>query len=326
VNDDPQPGFSESSMTADSGDPQITSRPMQSDEDFWRVRRLLVDTHPFTPVGFNWEVRRWDGWRFHTADPTWNPEWERVTCLWQTGGGDLVAAAHPEGKGDVHLQVHPDFRHLEAVIIAWAEEHLAVRTETGRRRHLDVMVFEYDAVRRGLLHERGYRPLPGGGFTHVLRLGDESFPAPTMPDGYVLRTTRPTDSSDCEQIAALLNAAFDRDFHTAGEYRNFASHAPCFHPDLDLVAVAPDSSFASYVGAPYDEVNRLGIFEPVCTHPAHLRRGLARALMGEALRRLQALGADVVQLGTGDAEAANRAYEAVGFRQKYREERWRKTF
>lgn len=44
---------------------------------------------------------------------------------------ELVAAAHPDGPDDVHVQIHPDYRHLEEEIFAWAEEHLG-RTN-GRR-------------------------------------------------------------------------------------------------------------------------------------------------------------------------------------------------
>ena len=93
-----------------------------------------------------------------------------------------------------------------------------------------------------------------------------------------MRATRPEELADCQQIADLLNAAFNRTFHNPWEYQNFARRAPSFRNELDLVAVAPDGTFAAYVGIPYDEANRLGIFEPVCTHPDHLRRGLARAL------------------------------------------------
>ena len=51
----------------------ITQRSYQDDDDFWRVRQLLVDTYPITPIGFNWEVRRWDGTRFHDPDHTLLP-------------------------------------------------------------------------------------------------------------------------------------------------------------------------------------------------------------------------------------------------------------
>lgn len=97
-------------------------------------------------------------------------------------------------------------------------------------------------------------------------------------------------------------------------------------PELDLVAVAPDGRFAAYAGVPYDEFNKQGIFEPVCTHPDHRERGLAKALMQEGLHRLKTLGAIDVIVGTGDMLPANRLYDSLGFTEMYKGNYWlRKT-
>jgi ribosomal protein S18 acetylase RimI-like enzyme len=149
---------------------------------------------------------------------------------------------------------------------------------------------------------------------------------PVLAEGYVLRTTRPEDRDDCCRIADILNAAFGRTFHTAEEYESFTRLAPSFVADLDLVAVAPDGVFGAYVGVPYDDVNRRGIFEPVCTHPEHRRLGLAEALMREGLRRLREGGAADVIVDTGDMEAANSLYQKLGFTERYRQFAWRKAF
>lgn len=301
----------------------IRIRAFDGDDAFRRVRDLLIETHPLTPTGFNWEVRRWDGWRYYTSDPNRNPDRERQVCLWETTGGALVGAVHPEGRGDAHLQLHPACRFIEPDMLDWAEGHLAESTADGRHRALTVFVFDYDAPRRRLLERRGYERTGSGGYTYRMRLAGRIFEEPQLAEGYTLRTTRP-DREDGARIAELLNAAFGRDFHVAAEFQTFAGHASSYHQELDLVAVAPDGTFASYVGTPYEPVNRLGIFEPVCTHPDHLRRGLARALMQESLRRLQALGATDVHVGTGEAEAANRTYEAIGFTEAYHGEDWRR--
>jgi ribosomal protein S18 acetylase RimI-like enzyme len=131
---------------------------------------------------------------------------------------------------------------------------------------------------------------------------------------------------DCQRIADVLNAAFNRTFHTAEEFYAFASRAPSFRYDLHLVAEAPDGSFAAHVGVTYDEVNRRGIYEPVCTHPDHRRHGLARTLMFEGWHRLKRLGASDVYVATGDDLAANELYESVGFTEAYKGCIWRKVF
>jgi GNAT superfamily N-acetyltransferase len=315
----------DSIMTAVSTAERITSRPVQTDDDWWRVRHLLIDTYPITPVDFNWEIRRWDGWRNHRADDSEYQQRREKIRLWETDGGRLVGAAHPEGSGDLHLQIHPDYRHLEDEMIAWGEEHLAVPADEGQQRRLDIFVFEYDYPRQCVLMARGYEKMPRGGVSRRLRFGNWPLPTPVIADGYTMRTTT-SCLDDGQRIADILNAAFNRTFHTGAEVEHFMTTSPSFRHDLDLAAIAPDGSFASYVGLTYEPTNRYGIFEPVCTHPDHVRKGLAQALMFEGLHRLKALGAVNAYVGTGDAVPANRLYDSIGFAEAYKGYVWRKVF
>lgn len=123
-------------MTAGDNDnvkQRIRTRPFQSDGDYWRVRNLLIETYPITPTGFNWEIRRWDGWRYYKEGPSWNPRWEELVHLWFADDDKLVGAVHPEGGGDAHLELHPYYRDIEEDMVAWAEVHLAVPADEGRR-------------------------------------------------------------------------------------------------------------------------------------------------------------------------------------------------
>ena len=90
--------------------------------------------------------------------------------------------------------------------------------------------------------------------------------------------------------------------------------SPSFSPELELVAVAPDGSFAALAGLIYDAANRFGLFEPVCATPAPRPLGLTGALMLEGFRRMQSLGAEICYVSSGIGMAANRFYEAVGFK------------
>ncbi len=308
--------------------PGIVARPIRDDEDFWLVHRLLIETYPITPPGFNWDIRRWEGSYFYNEEPGWDTRWggERVR-LWETEEGRLVGAVHPEGgHGDAYLEVHPDYRHIEGDMIDWAEEHLAAPGREGTQPRLCFFVYEYDSWRRRLLEQRGYKKTTSFGTIRRMRFGKWPLPEPVLAEGYTLRTTRPDEEADCQRIADLLNAAFNRDFHNAGEFRTFARLAPSFRRDLDLVAEAPDGSLAAYVGLPYDAVNRCGIFEPVCTHPDHRRKGLALALMREGMWRLKALGTVDVSVETGDMAPAQGLYGAVGFTEMYQGYWWRKFF
>lgn len=305
--------------------PNIRNRPIRDDSDFWRLRDLAVATHAISPPELNWEVRRWDGWRFYNAAPEWDPAWEQQVQLWVTGDGRLVGAVNPEGSGVAYLQVHPHYRELiENEMLGWAEEHLSRETDDGARQ-LIVLVNEYDRYRQLLLADRGYEKTDRGGIFYLMRYGQADIPERPLPDGYRLRETRPGSVEDAQKIADLLNAAFQRDFHNADEFLVFSQQAPCFRHDLDLVVEAPDGSFAAYVGLPYDEENRYAIFEPVCTHPDHTRKGLAQTLMWEALRRAKALGAVTASVATGRKADANRLYESIGFTETYESRVWEWT-
>ena len=306
--------------------PAIVSRAFQSDEDFLKVRNLLVETYPITPVDFNWDIRRWDSWRFYNKDMVFKPAWTEQVRLWETEDGRLVGTAHADGHGNAQLEIHPDFRlYIEEEMLTWCENHLATPGEDGGPRRLSMAVFEYDSPRRRLLAGHGFEKTGGYSVSRRMRFGCRLLPEPNLAGGYLLRTTHPGDMGDCQRIADILNASFKRAFHNAEEFYNFSTHSPSFNHELDLAAEAPDGTFAAYVGITYDETNRRGIFEPVCTHPGHLCLGLARSLMFEGLHRLKALGASDVYVGTGDMIPANALYEAVGFTEAYAGYEWVKV-
>lgn len=304
----------------------ITARPYRFEDDFERVRNLLIETYPITGLGFNWEIRRWDGSHFHDADPATRARWRGLAHVWETADGRIVGAAHPEGTGDAQFQIHPDYREqLEPEMFDWAEAHLSVANAAGRPE-LTIFAYDYDFPRRRLLEERGYQQQAWGWVHRRMFFGAWALPVPTLAEGYRLHTLSADRPEDGDRLAVLLNAAFNRDFHVGADFTNFARRAPCFQEDLTLAAVAPDGTFGAHVGLTYDEANRRALYEPVCTHPAHQRKGLARALMIEGLHRAKALGALAITVETGDQVPANRLYESLGFTEAYKGYGWVKTW
>ncbi len=305
----------------------IHNRPAKTEADYWGVYRFLIDCVPLIPLGHHWDMRRWEGMRFYDARPTGDPNWMNGRHLWETESGQLAGMVHRDGPSTVFLEVHPDYRHLEAEMVDWAEAHLRGPMKEGDGQQIHFFVYDYDASRQELAglswlraDELRWRHSPPALWRASIG------PAPIGRLGTPLRTTNPEDLADCQQIADLLNAAFGRTFHTAEEYQWFTRNAPSFRQYLDLVVVAPDGAFASYVGIPYDAVNRRGIFEPVCTHPDHRQRGLGKALMQEGLLRLQTMGAVDVTVETGDMIPANALYDSLGFTQVEKGHYWKKEW
>lgn len=158
------------------------------------------------------------------------------------------------------------------------------------------------------------------------RFGGKVLPTVHMPAGHTLRSAHADDPAEHEELAAPLNAAFGRTFHRAGDTRRFRANAPSYRADLDQCAVAAGGALAANVGVNYMAEVQAGLFVPVCTHPAHRQKGLAKMLMWEGMHRLRALGATEVTVGTGDMVPANRLYESVGFPEVYRGYHWHRTW
>jgi GNAT superfamily N-acetyltransferase len=61
---------------------------------------------------------------------------------------------------------------------------------------------------------------------------------------------------------------------------------PHYRLEDDLVVETSDGSLAAFALCWFDQDGRVGELEPVGTHPDHQRRGLSRAIVTEAVRRL----------------------------------------
>ncbi len=304
-------------MTAATENDEFTTRAYRGETDYWLIRQLLVETYPTIPLGVNWEVRRWDGWFWQDADRgrlRRGPQDD--VRLWQTADERLVAAVFSEdGGGDAHLQIRPGYRWLEPDMLTWAEEHLAGSGETASgTRHLSVTVYDHDTDRLDLVLGRGYRAV-WPVVARRMTLGPVPPPGPRPVEGYRLRALRPGDLSDLARLACVLNAGFRRDCHTAQEQAGLTT-APCYRADLQLVAEADDGSFAAHIAFSIDDVNRRAILEPVCTDPAHGRKGLASALIAEGVRRVAATGVRDLYVEATNF-IPNDLYRSAGFRDAY---------
>ena len=282
------------------------SRPYQSEADYELLRRLLVDSLAHNGLPVYATIGNLDWWR--VAED--NPRSIYQSQLWFEGDR-LIAFAWPI-EGQVDIVVHPDYPALHDVALAWSESHFRAESATGAATSWEAWAFTGDAARIAALERRGYRRTEHGLVLYTQPVPDLA-PAPALPEGYTLRAVQNADEAEIEQRVAVQRAAFESTWMTAERHAR-VRHSPTYRPELDIVAVAPDGEFAAFALLWLDEVNRLGVFEPLGVAVAYQRLGLGRAVMAEGLRRLAALGARVACVETGlDNHAARRLYEATGF-------------
>jgi GNAT superfamily N-acetyltransferase len=195
-------------------------------------------------------------------------------------------------------------------MLAWAEANLMV-TEDNGTRWLWIWAYDWDTERGETLRQRGYQPEENAFYMQRRRFLSEPLPAPDVANGYTIRSVTP-DESDVVRWVETTNRVFNNHY-PADMHRNFQLHSPSHNYDIHTVAVAEDGTFAAFSGLTIDETNRTATFEPVGTHPDHRRKGLAREVMYEGIRRLQQLGTvDVVYVGSWGPSPAGKFYEDVG--------------
>ena len=133
-------------------------------------------------------------------------------------------------------------------------------------------------------------------------------PAIPVPAGYQVRSLRQGDLAAGKPPVLHISAAM---------YRRLRD-TPLYCEDMHLIVIAPDARIAAECICWIDQVNGIGVFEPVRTQEGFQRRGLARAMMAEGLRRMAARGVrwakvSHMQSNTGAASL----YRAVGFREAF---------
>lgn len=231
-------------------------------------------------------------------------------------GERIVGFAYP-AYGRVDLFVHPDYEYLLEPMLVWAEGDR--QRESGSGATLSAWCFTTDRARHAALTTGGYRKTDVF-FYYRLRPVGAPLPTVTLPSGYTIRHV--DAAHDLPARVAVHNDAFMPSGLTVARYRR-AVQSAAYRADLDLVAVAPDGTFAAFCNIWYDASNHVATFEPVGTHSAHRRRGLARAVMVEGLRRLAALGAETALVNTFHEDTpAIALYESLGFQELDRFYEW----
>jgi ribosomal protein S18 acetylase RimI-like enzyme len=195
----------------------------------------------------------------------------------------------------------------------WAEEEATrVAHENGKPTIYVLWVFHDDAVLDSHFRQQGFRRKRG--YVHLTRSLDEPISPPQVPEGFVVR------HCNGEQEVAVRARAQYGAFESRAAFERYVERftsfmrSPVYEPELDTVAMAPDGQIGAFCIVWTDPVNQVGLFEPVGTHPDFQRKGLGKAVMLEAMHRLQKRGMRSAIVSTfEDNPVAIKLYESVGF-------------
>lgn len=308
----------------------LTIRPYQGETDLQPIADLLNQCELVDREDNYYSVT---GLQLEFTHPDCNPV--RDLRLWCGTAGELIAfgqlwiPAASTGSTDALLwfRVHPAMRDrgLENEIIAWGEtrtceaakeRNLAAKMSVGCRdyQHDRITLFE----KLGFTYERC--------FLHMSRSLVESIDQPQLPAGFTLISC--TDSANIAAWVEMYNQTFvdHWNFHPRTiEQAEHCLNDPNYQPNMDLVAVAPDGTYAAFCYAHIDRDNneqrgcREGWIDVLGTRRGFRRLGLGRTMLLAGLHRLQAAGMETALLGV-DSQNPNQAYtlyESVGFGKQF---------
>lgn len=299
----------------------LTSRPYAGDADRDRIRDFLVAATAASAPPY----RYW-----HVGDLLWGMYQNTVfdpyasIYLWEDAHGELVAVVWSEEPGECEIQVAPALSggEVEEAILHWAEE----RARTAGSPTLTARGFADDAATVDLLTRHGFArdertpaalimqwgyPPDGYGYAHMARDLRQPIPEPDLPPGWTVRAVGGMD--EWEARVNLHRDVWAPSRVTLDAYRRLRA-TPGYTPELDIVAIAPDGTLASYCICWLDSANAVGEFEPVGTRAAYRGQHVGRAVMLEGLRRLRDHGCAAALVLTGTVNTpAVRLYESAGF-------------
>lgn len=275
------------------------------------------------------------------AEPGFDPR--QNVRLWENVAGDLIAYASvwapPEPvdavDGFVWFRVHPAQRWqgIEADILAWAESQIR---EVAAVHHLPAKLLthcrNYQTDRIACYEHYGYQYERC--FLTMVRSLSDPIAEPKLPEGFRIAQTRGVE--DAAAWVEMYNQTFIDHWqfhpHSVEEHTYWLSTSN-YCPELDLVAVAPDGTFAAFCYGYVDveqnqqQNRREGWINSLGTRRGFRRIGLARAMLLAGLKRLKTVEMDTAKLSvdTQNPNSAQTLYESVGFRQLYKSLTYGKT-
>jgi mycothiol synthase len=250
----------------------------------------------------------WVRYQYEDAVSRW---FERVH-LWEEDDRLLGFSIVYPKSGEVGLTLASEVDGDPGLIERMADAARGAAANLGIEQPLTASAFAGTALERALLALYGQ---PAG--EPSLRMNGQSLRSPesllaSCPPGW---TVRPLASpAEYEGRVAVHRAAFEGSKVSVPAYARMRETAG-YDPALDLVAVGPDGTIASFALVWFDAETKTGLFEPVGALPEYRQRGLTSAVLREGLRRLRARGATRAYVNSlEESAAANGLYESAGFR------------
>ena len=183
-------------------------------------------------------------------------------------------------------------------MIAWT----VARARIGKASSIETSCIESDVAKATFLARAGFRQFDDP-MVFMARSLDRPIPQSPLPDGYTI-----VSALERPDLPGVTGQPFSHEAYAA------IYNAPGYRDDLGLRVCYRGREIVAGCICWYDDIDNCGEFEPVGTVEAHRGKGLALAVMAQAMENLKRIDAERVYVRTGKANRpAVSLYRKLGF-------------
>ena len=277
-----------------------------SNEDYETVCDFLIELNRKSRNHINWNWARFEWMMEH---PEFDKSLMNSIGLWMDGEKVVGAAIYDMYFGEAFCGVLPEYEALYPEILDYAYREL--RDDNGLGITIcDESAWEIEAAKQAdfSLAEQTET---------IMSIKLDNALSVQLPEHFCITELDPTKEPYAFQWLLWQGfdhgtdkAVFEKDGDLIPEIPVFRKH---FDPTLSIAAKSSDGEYVSYCCLWYSGKTDYAYVEPVCTVPAYRGKGIAKAVIYEALNRARALGAKKAYV-ISDTEF----YKKLGFEKEYR--------
>ncbi len=299
---------------------EIRSRPYNKKLDFDSIMKFLGDLYNRTKSYENWFPDRFENSSDSREDGV--HVWEKIDTTYDPPKKEIIGLTSRDSPSDFFLNVDPEFRHIEREMIVWIEKiYQDIQEGKKKKEKLRINILEGNPAREALLTELGFHFNTLYGYYRI-RSGKAPMPEFPSPEGFQIRAIT---KADYDQQALLIQRVFGHGEWFNAEVLEWLANCSFHIPELDLVAVTPDNTIASFCTFRMDPHSKIISLEPMGTNPDYREQGLGKAILTEGIKRSMKYNPPFFYIdGAATSTAANRLYDATGFIEKYAINSWSK--
>ncbi len=281
-----------------------------SNSDYEAVCDFLIELNRADRTHIHWNWARFE-WMYE--HPEFDKSARDAIGLWFDGERVVGAAIYDMYFGEAFCGVLPEYAALYPEVLGYAYD--ALKDETG----LAIAICDGNAKEIEAAKTAGFAPIEQT--ETIMRIDLDRPLSGALPAEF--RLYEPDPKEDAEALQWLFWQGFDH-----GEDRAEFEREEQIEPqvrkhmrrELGIAAVDETGEYAAFCSLWFSEKTDYAYVEPVCTIPRHRGKGLAKALLYEALNRARLLGAK-----TAYVISDMPFYEKLGFRKTFHYTFYRKA-